>query len=89
VRNIQFAGSVVEVMGVRGAMTIRITTPTTSRKWNALAQFTYINHGDGYLPGWRRDFNTANLMSLILLGHPYHGLQTHRLQTMPYAGPAV
>ncbi|WNI86565.1 phage tail-collar fiber domain-containing protein [Citrobacter portucalensis] len=59
--NISLAGSVVEVMGVRGAMTIRITTPTTTAgNGTPSAQFTYINHGDGYLPGWRRDFNTAN-----------------------------
>lgn len=59
--NIQLAGAVVEVMGVRGAMTIRITTPTTAISGHSSAQFTYINHGDDYLPGWRRDFNTANL----------------------------
>ncbi|EMY7639907.1 TPA: phage tail protein [Citrobacter freundii] len=59
--NISLAGSVVEVMGVRGAMTIRITTPTTTAgNGTPSAQFTYINHGDGYLPGWHRDFNTAN-----------------------------
>lgn len=59
--NISLAGSVVEVMGARGAMTIRITTPTTTAG-NGIpsAQFTYINHGDGYLPSWHRDFNTAN-----------------------------
>ncbi|HBV8723530.1 phage tail protein [Citrobacter sp. AATXR] len=58
--NIQLAGAVVEVMGIRGAMTIRITTPTTAMSGLASAQFTYINHGDDYMPGWRRDFNTAN-----------------------------
>ncbi|EML2646638.1 phage tail protein [Citrobacter freundii] len=59
--NISLAGSVVEVMGVRGAMTIRITTPTTTAgNGTPSAQFTYINHGDGYLPGWHRVFNTAN-----------------------------
>ncbi|EMW1039547.1 TPA: phage tail protein [Citrobacter freundii] len=59
--NISLAGSVVEVMGARGAMTIRITTPTTTAgNGTPSAQFTYINHGDGYLPGWHRDFNTAN-----------------------------
>lgn len=58
--NIQLAGAVVEVMGERGAMTIRITTPTTATSGITSAQFTYINHGDGYLPGWRRDFNTKN-----------------------------
>ena len=58
--NIQLAGAVVEVMGVRGAMTLRVTTPTTATAGVTNAQFTYVNHGDGYLPGWRRDFNTAN-----------------------------
>ncbi|EEC4815177.1 hypothetical protein G4L83_000576 [Salmonella enterica] len=59
--NICLAGSVVEVMGKRGAMTIRVTTPTTTSGGGiASAQFTYINHGDGYAPGWRRDFNTIN-----------------------------
>lgn len=58
--NIQLAGAVVEVMGVRGAMTLRVTTPTTATAGVVNAQFTYVNHGDGYLPGWRRDFNTAN-----------------------------
>lgn len=59
--NICLAGAVIEVMGVRGAMTIRITTPTTtSGDGVASAQFTYINNGDGYAPGWRRDYNTIN-----------------------------
>lgn len=56
--NIQLAGAVVEVMGDRSAMTIRVTTATTGE--GALsAQFTYINHGDGYLPGWRRDLKRS------------------------------
>ncbi|ECD9545524.1 hypothetical protein FNI23_01625, partial [Salmonella enterica subsp. houtenae] len=59
--NICLAGAVIEVMGVRGAMTIRVTTPTTTSGGGvASAQFTYINNGDGYSPGWRRDFNTIN-----------------------------
>lgn len=59
--NICLAGSVIEVMGTRSAMTIRITTPTTvSGGGVAYAQFTYVNHGDNYSPGWRRDFNTRN-----------------------------
>lgn len=58
--NIQLAGAVVEVMGVRGAMILRVTTPTTATAGVTNAQFTYVNHGDDYLPGWRRDFNTAN-----------------------------
>ncbi|MDT7309093.1 tail fiber protein [Citrobacter freundii] len=58
--NIQLAGAVVEVMGVRGAMTLRVTTPTTATSGVTNAQFTYVSHGDDYLPGWRRDFNTAN-----------------------------
>ncbi len=56
--NICLAGAVIEVMGVRGAMTIRITTPTTTSGGGvASAQFTYINNGDGYSPGWRREFS--------------------------------
>ncbi|HIC1921679.1 phage tail protein [Citrobacter freundii] len=58
--NIQLAGAVVEVMGVRGAMTIRVTTPTASTAGVVNAQFTYVNHGEGYPATWRRDFNTAN-----------------------------
>ncbi|PUP83597.1 phage tail protein, partial [Salmonella enterica subsp. enterica] len=59
--NICLAGAVIEVMGVRGAMTIRVTTPTTTLGGGvASAQFTYIDNGEGYSPGWRRDFNTIN-----------------------------
>lgn len=58
--NIQLAGAVVEVMGVRLAMTIRVTTPTSSTTGVVNAQFTYVNHGEGYPAIWRRDFNTAN-----------------------------
>ncbi|ECP8203850.1 phage tail protein [Salmonella enterica] len=59
--NICLAGAVIEVMGVRGAMTIRVTTPTTTLRGGvASAQFTYIDNGEGYSPGWRRDFNTIN-----------------------------
>lgn len=58
--NIHLAGAVVEVMGIREAITIRITTPTTSMGGVTNAQFTYINHGDDYSPGWHRDYNTAN-----------------------------
>ncbi|WP_249923074.1 tail fiber protein, partial [Escherichia coli] len=59
--NICLAGAVVEVIGTRGAMTIRVTTPSTSSGGGITnAQFTYINHGDAYAPGWRRDYNTKN-----------------------------
>ncbi|RVR95260.1 phage tail protein [Citrobacter freundii] len=58
--NIQLAGAVIEVMGVRGAMTIRVTTPTASTAGVVNAQFTYVNHGGDYPATWRRDFNTAN-----------------------------
>ncbi|EID6937751.1 tail fiber protein [Escherichia coli] len=55
---IHLAGCVVEVMGTKSAITIRVTTPTTSSGGGTTsAQFTYINHGDGYSPGWRRDWN--------------------------------
>ncbi|KEK82210.1 phage tail fiber repeat family protein [Escherichia coli 3-475-03_S1_C2] len=56
--DIHLDGCVVEVMGTKSAITIRVTTPTTSSGGGTTsAQFTYINHGDGYSPGWRRDWN--------------------------------
>lgn len=56
--NICLAGAVVEVMGFHNALTIRVTTPTTTSGGGvASAQFTYINNGDGYSPGWRREFS--------------------------------
>ncbi|EJI0676256.1 phage tail protein [Escherichia coli] len=59
--SICLAGAVVEVIGTRGAMTIRITTPSTSSgEGIPNAQFTYINHGNAYAPGWRRDYNSRN-----------------------------
>ncbi|ENO8020350.1 phage tail protein [Escherichia coli] len=59
--SICLAGAVVEVIGTRGTMTIRITTPSTSSgEGIPNAQFTYINHGDAYAPGWRRDYNSRN-----------------------------
>lgn len=65
--DIQLAGAVVEVMGSRYAMTIRVTTPTTATGARAItkAEFIYINNQDtfnpafNYSPGWRRSFNTA------------------------------
>nr|WP_206606939.1 tail fiber protein [Escherichia coli]QRN76165.1 Phage tail fiber Mup49, S [Escherichia coli] len=67
--NICLAGAVVEVIGTRGAMTIRVTTPSTSSGGGiANAQFTYINHGDAYAPGWRRDYNTKNQQPAFALG---------------------
>ncbi|MFE8103564.1 tail fiber protein [Brenneria goodwinii] len=58
--DIQLAGAVVEVMGSETAMTIRVTTPSTAPAGVKNAQFIYINHGAGFSPGWRRDYNTAN-----------------------------
>ncbi|MGK7286385.1 tail fiber protein [Buttiauxella agrestis] len=59
--HICLAGAVVEVMGSKGSLTLRITTPTTTTGGGvASAQFTYIHHGDDYSPGWRRDYNTTN-----------------------------
>ncbi|EMD7281890.1 tail fiber protein [Escherichia coli] len=67
--NICLAGAVVEVIGTRGAMTIRVTTPSTSSGGGITnAQFTYINHGDDYAPGWRRDYNTKNQQPAFALG---------------------
>ena len=67
--NICLAGAVVEVIGTRGAMTIRVTTPSTSSGGGITnAQFTYINHGDAYAPGWRRDYNTKKQQPAYALG---------------------
>ncbi|HFK4791735.1 TPA: prophage tail fiber N-terminal domain-containing protein [Escherichia coli] len=67
--NICLADAVVEVIGTRGAMTIRVTTPSTSSGGGITnAQFTYINHGDAYAPGWRRDYNTKNQQPAFALG---------------------
>ncbi|EPD0696144.1 tail fiber protein, partial [Escherichia coli] len=66
---IHLAGCVIEVMGNKGAMTIRVTTPSTSTGGGTTnAQFTYINHGDAYAPGWRRDYNTKNHQPAFALG---------------------
>ncbi len=71
--NICLAGAVVEVIGTRGAMTIRVTTPSTSSGGGITnAQFTYINHGDAYAPGWRRDYNTKNQQPAFALGQTGH-----------------
>ncbi|WP_241664910.1 hypothetical protein R0L47_04160 [Pectobacterium polonicum] len=70
VGNIQLAGSVIEVFGVESATTIRVTTPSTVSAAGAIpnANFTYINHGDNYSPGWRRDYNTRNPPTAIDVG---------------------
>lgn len=89
--DICLAGAVVEVMGTRGAMTIRITTPsTTSGGGIANAQFTYINHSDAYAPGWRRDYNTVNKPSasdvgaVSANGGSYnHTFKFGRVETLP------
>ena len=66
---IHLAGCVIEVMGVKAAMTIRVTTPSTSSSGGTTsAQFTYINHGADYVPGWRRDYNTKNKQPAFALG---------------------
>ncbi|EIW4468940.1 tail fiber protein [Escherichia coli] len=66
---IHLAGCVIEVMGNKGAMTIRVTTPSTSSGVGTTnAQFTYINHGGDYAPGWRRDYSTKNQQPAFALG---------------------
>ena len=66
---IHLAGCVIEVMGVKAAMTLRVTTPSTSSSGGTTsAQFTYINHGADYAPGWRRDYNTKNKQPAFALG---------------------
>ncbi|HFG3508883.1 TPA: phage tail protein [Escherichia coli] len=82
--NIQLAGAVVEVMGVKSAMTIRVTTPTTATNGTTSSQFTYINHGDAYSPGWRREYNTRNKPTASDVGAlPANGnaVSATRLQT--------
>ncbi|WP_274023510.1 tail fiber protein [Escherichia coli] len=66
---IHLAGCVIEVMGNKSAMTIRVTTPSTSTGGGTTnAQFTYINHGADYAPGWRRDYSTKNQQPAFALG---------------------
>lgn len=56
---IHLAGCAIEVFGTLNNHTIIITTPTTSSGGGTTnAQFTYINNGSSYSPGWRRDYNT-------------------------------
>ena len=84
---IHLAGAVIEVMGNRGLTTIRITTPTTTSS-NGVpnAQFTYINHGDGYLPGWRRDYNTRNPQPAFALGRT--GERVANDKAVPWNAPS-
>jgi hypothetical protein len=89
--DIHLAGAVVEVMGTRGAMTIRITTSSTATSGGITnAQFTYINNGDAYAPGWRRDYNTANKPSASDVGavsanggNYNHTFKFGRVETIP------
>lgn len=63
VGNLNLTGCVVEVYSqdtTPGAYIIRVTTPTTAPSGTPNSQFTYVNHGPAYAPGWRRDYNTAN-----------------------------
>ncbi|EKG7113558.1 tail fiber protein [Escherichia coli] len=71
--NIHLAGCIVEVMGRnKDAVTIRITTPTTSTANGTInAEFIYVSNGGNYNPGWRRTFNTSNMMDEIYpIGSP-------------------
>ncbi|MGK0744776.1 phage tail protein [Yokenella regensburgei] len=89
--HIHLAGAVIEVMGSRDAMTIRITTSSTTTSGGiANAQFTYINNGDAYAPGWRRDYNTVNKPSasdvgaVSANGGSYnHTFKFGRVETLP------
>ncbi|MFW5408089.1 phage tail protein [Pectobacterium brasiliense] len=56
--DIHLAGAVIEVAGAENAFTVRITTASSTVGKNA--QFIYVNNGDNYSPGWRRDYNTRN-----------------------------
>ncbi|MFJ5505115.1 hypothetical protein ACIPUO_13035, partial [Pectobacterium carotovorum] len=76
VGNIQLAGAAIEVFGTEAATTIRVTTASTVTTAGAIpnAQFTYINNGDNYSPGWRRDYNTRNLPTAADVGAiPFSG----------------
>ncbi|MGQ5289536.1 phage tail fiber protein [Pectobacterium actinidiae] len=76
VGNIQLAGAAIEVFGTEAATTIRVTTASTATAAGAIpnAQFTYINNGDNYSPGWRRDYNTRNLPTAADVGAiPFSG----------------
>ncbi|MGL5767273.1 MAG: hypothetical protein ACRCX8_16700 [Sarcina sp.] len=60
VGNIHLAGCVVEAFGGTGDITIRITAPTTSTQGGDKNEFIYINHGNDYAPGWRKNWNSSN-----------------------------
>ncbi|MDE9494532.1 tail fiber domain-containing protein [Xenorhabdus bovienii] len=61
VGNIHLAGCTVEVVGLIGAYTIKIITPTTSASGEVNKEFIYVNNADGtYSPGWRRLYNTSS-----------------------------
>lgn len=67
VGNLNLTGCVIEVFsqsipsaGNDASYIIRVTTPTTAPSATPSSQFTYVNHGPSYSPGWRRDYNTAN-----------------------------
>ncbi|EJQ1494496.1 TPA: tail fiber domain-containing protein [Enterobacter hormaechei] len=94
VGNICLAGAVIEVLGNEGAMTIRVTTPTTTTGGGiACAQFTYINHGSAYSPAWRRDYNTAlkptaaDVGALPISGGTMNGVLTLQNVSQPLKTP--
>ncbi|WP_426575337.1 tail fiber domain-containing protein (plasmid) [Xenorhabdus stockiae] len=62
VGNIHLAGCTVEVVGLIGAYTIKIITPTTSASGEVNKEFIYVHNGNGndYSPGWRRLYNTSS-----------------------------
>ncbi|EPE3253335.1 tail fiber domain-containing protein [Salmonella enterica subsp. enterica serovar Bareilly] len=91
VGNICLAGAVIEVLGNEGAMTIRVTTPTTTTGGGiACAQFTYINHGSAYSPAWRRDYNTTLKPTAADVGAlPSGGGTLSGTLTLSMAAPSV
>jgi len=74
--DIQLAGAVIEVMGSRDVMTIRVTTANTGEGILS-AQFIYINHGSDYRPGWTRTFNRAGDSMAGTLSQDSVGLGTY------------
>lgn len=68
---IPLAGALIEItsFGMTN-YTIRITTATTTSVSGAKvnAEFIYVYNGDGYSPGWRRQYNTKNLPTPLEIG---------------------
>lgn len=65
---IQLAGATVEVIGSQKDLcTVRITTPPqntmVSGPNTTWSEFIYVSHPSGYVSGWRKGWNSANMGS--------------------------